>query len=70
MVGDHKIKLYAWVNTFIYLFQGAKAKIATKNKSQTNKNKTNSRSYCTETYNKTKHDKSLHGSITVEDKLL
>ena len=28
LVGENKVKIYAWVNTFIYLFQGAKVKLA------------------------------------------
>ena len=28
LVGENKVKLYAWVNTFIYLFQGTKVKVA------------------------------------------
>ena len=28
LVGENKVQLYAWVHTFIYLFQGAKVKVA------------------------------------------
>ena len=28
LVGGNKVKLYAWVNTVIYLSQGAKVKVA------------------------------------------
>ena len=52
MIFDHKVKCYAWVNTFIYLSQGAKVKLAKLQKNEKKSQTIEIRSYCKEKWNK------------------
>ena len=62
MIGDHKVKCYAWVSTFIYLSQGTKVKIAKLHKNEKKSKTIEVQWYCKE--------KCLHGSLHFKRKWL
>ena len=52
LIGDHKVKCYAWVNTFIYLSQGTKVKVAKLHENDKKSQTIEIQWYCKEKWNK------------------
>ena len=52
MTGDHRVKCHAWANTFIYLSQGTKVKVAKLHKNLKKSQTIEIQWYCKEKWNK------------------